>query len=94
MPWAIIFLRVGRTKAINSRVPRIQLIPCGQGVLIRTSELPTLGDAANVGIPDGYRTIASIIKPIRFEGYQFGVIKEPIPVKGPEVTLQWLRRFD
>lgn len=86
---------LGGREAIEGRLtPGMQLLPCGQGVLIRASELPTLGDAANGGIPEGYRTIARIIKPIRFEGYQFGVIKEPIPVKGPEVTLQWLRRFD
>ncbi|MGX9979467.1 type VI immunity family protein [Methylobacterium fujisawaense] len=86
---------LGGREAIEARLtPGMQLIPCGQGVLVRASPLPTLGDAANGGIPEGYRTIARIIKPIRFEGYQYGVIKEPVPVKGPEVTLRWLRRFD
>ena len=72
----------------------MELAPVGKGLLVRACALPSLGDAANGGLPEGYRTIARIIKPIRFEGYKFGVIKEPFLVKGPEVTLQWLRRFD
>ena len=72
----------------------MSLIPFACGVVVRACELPALGDEATGGIPDGYRTAARIIKPIRFEGYRFGVIKEPFPVDGPEIKLQWIRRFD
>jgi hypothetical protein len=64
------------------------------GIVIRAGKLPALGDQATGGIPEAYRTVARIIKPIRFEGYKWGVIKEPFPVEGPEVTLEWIRRFD
>ncbi|MEF2074784.1 type VI immunity family protein [Consotaella aegiceratis] len=69
------------------------------GVLIRASQLPALGDPATGGIPEGYRTAARIIKPIRFEGYQFSVIKLPRHLNtGREgrlaETLSWIRRFD
>lgn len=91
---------LGGREAIEARLTSgMQLIPCGQGVLVRASPLPTLGDAANGGIPEGYRTIARIIKPIRFEGYQYSIIKLPPELntgRGGRLaeTLKWIRRFD
>jgi hypothetical protein len=72
----------------------MDVMPYDHGLIIRAGRLPALGNEASGGIPEAYRTVARIIKPIRFEGYQSGVIKEPVPVKGPEVTLEWIRRFD
>lgn len=69
------------------------------GVVIRASDLPALGDKASGGIPEGYKVAAKIIKPIRFEGYKWNVIKLPSSFgTNREVrlaeTLNWIRRFD
>lgn len=65
----------------------------GGGLVLRAGRLPALGNGPD-GVPAAYRTAARIIKPIRFEAYKWGVIKEPFPVDGPSVTLEWIRRFD
>lgn len=63
------------------------------GVVIRACDAPVLGDAPDF-VPDGYKNVARLVKDIRFEDYQFGVINVPSNVDGLEATLRWLRRFD
>ncbi|WP_319518213.1 type VI immunity family protein [uncultured Martelella sp.] len=87
--------RLGGYVAVESQLTKgMTMYYFEGGALIRASELPALGDEATGGIPEGYRTAARIIKPIRFEGYKYGVILEPFDVDGPEITLEWIRRFD
>jgi hypothetical protein len=69
------------------------------GIVIRAGKLPALGDQANGGIPEAYRTVARLIKPIRFEEYRWSIIKLPPHLNtGREArlaeTMQWIRRFD
>jgi hypothetical protein len=64
------------------------------GIILRAGALPTLGNPENGGIPEAYRTVARLIKPIRFEGYRWGIIKPPEPLNALDVTLAWIRRFD
>ncbi|WP_175610481.1 type VI immunity family protein [Rhodobacter aestuarii] len=77
----------------------MSFLPFKGGAIIRACEKPALGNAASGGIPEGYRTAARIIKPIRFEGYQRGIIKTPKELgftreQDLQVTLEWVRRFD
>jgi hypothetical protein len=79
--------------------PGMSIIPFDKGIVIRASEPPALGTPETGGIPEGYRTAARIIKPIRFESYRYGVIQTPPggadgKDAGVWVTLDWLRRFD
>ncbi len=91
---------VGGRQAIEDQlIPGMKLYDYAGGVIIRASERPVLGNAANGGIPDGYRVAARIIKPVRFEGYGYGVIQSPPGYAdgkeaGVRLTLDWLRRFD
>ena len=69
------------------------------GRIFRASQGPVLGNAATGGIPEGYRTVAREVAPIRFEGYRFGIIKAPKSMdlsqdERRKLTLDWLRRFD
>ncbi|MBL3576287.1 DUF3396 domain-containing protein [Rhodovulum sulfidophilum] len=74
-------------------------MPFRGGAIIRESDKPALGNKASGGVPEGYRTAARIIKPIRFEGYKRGIIKTPRErgysrEQDLQVTLDWVRRFD
>ena len=67
------------------------------GLILRASKLPALGDLRTGGIPEGYRDVARLMRPIRYEGYEFGVIKLPFATDRAgdlTETLKWIRRFD
>jgi hypothetical protein len=86
---------LGGTAAIKDKLsPGMDLLPFDGGILVRASEMPALGNPDMSGIPEGYFTIARIIKPIRFEGYKYNVLKAPFRNKNAAVTLSWIRRFD
>jgi hypothetical protein len=84
----------GIEKIRSSLRPDMDLVSYNGGVVIRAGHLPALGNEETGGIPEAYRTVARLIKPIRFEGYRWGVIKPPEPLEGLDVTLAWIRRFD
>jgi hypothetical protein len=92
--------RLGGEPAIRDQLTTgMSFVPYKGGGMIRTSERPALGNTASGGIPEGYRTAARIIKPIRFEGYRHGIIKTPKEFgysreQDLQVTLDWIRRFD
>ncbi|MBL3561126.1 type VI immunity family protein [Rhodovulum sulfidophilum] len=78
---------------------QMALLPFSGGAAIRAYDVPALGNKASGGVPEGYRTAARIIKPIRFEGYKRGIIKTPREwgysrEQDLQVTLDWVRRFD
>ena len=91
---------LGGIAAIEAKLtPDMEMISAGKGLLVRACPLPVLGDIPNGGVPEGYSTIARIIEPIRFESYQFGVIKMPPELAASREervlgTLNWIRRFD
>ncbi|KQT91009.1 hypothetical protein ASG60_21545 [Methylobacterium sp. Leaf469] len=64
------------------------------GVLIRAGQAPVVDSNGIGGIPQAYRDAARIIKPIRFEGYEYGIIEVPEEKDDLEETLKWVRRFD
>jgi len=68
------------------------------GLIIKTGPLPVLGDEANGGIPEGYRTVARIIKPIVYQNYKWGLFYGlPNGLNGyddMQLTEQWFNRFD
>jgi hypothetical protein len=78
----------------HSLRPDMDLISYNGGIVIQAGHLPALGNEETGGIPEAYRTVARLVKPIRFEGYSWGVIKPPKPLNGLDVTLAWIRRFD
>ncbi|SOC04245.1 uncharacterized protein DUF3396 [Rhodobacter sp. JA431] len=92
--------KLGGKGEIRERLGQgMSFLPFKGGAIIRACETPALGNAASGGIPEGYRTAARIIKPIRFEGYQRGIIKTPKELgftreQDLQVTLDWVRRFD
>jgi hypothetical protein len=79
--------------------PDMSIANYRDGIVIRAGKLPALGDQATGGIPEAYRTVARIIKPIRFEEYRWSIIKLPPHLNtGREArlaeTMKWIRRFD
>jgi hypothetical protein len=84
----------GIEKVRSSLRPDMDHVSYNGEIVIRAGHLPALGNEASGGIPEAYRTVARLIKPIRFEGYRWGIIKPPEPLNGLDVTLAWIRRFD
>jgi len=84
----------GLPKVRSSLGPDMDLASYEGGILIRAGRLPALGSAETGGVPEAYRKVARLIKPIRYEGYRSGVIGSPAPLDDLDVTLAWLRRFD
>ncbi|MER0240433.1 type VI immunity family protein [Fulvimarina sp. MAC8] len=65
------------------------------GVLIRSGDLPSLGDVNAGRFPEAYRPAAGLVKPIRFEDYsRKGYFRVPPPLDEVDETLKWVRRFD
>jgi hypothetical protein len=86
---------LGGPRAVERRLnPGMAFMGYTGGATIRAEQLPQWGDAKNDIVPDAYRAVASIIKPIRFEDYKFGTMTVPEPLDYTEETLKWLRRFD
>nr|USU31336.1 DUF3396 domain-containing protein [Methylobacterium sp. OTU13CASTA1] len=87
--------RLGGEDAIRSQLtPELSLAPYAGGVLIRAGQAPVVDSNGIGGIPQAYRDAARIIKPIRFEGYEYGIIEVPEEKDDLEETLKWVRRFD
>jgi len=87
--------RLGGAEAIRAELdPGMTLVDYQGGKIIRAGDYPALGDGETGEVPPAYRTAARIIKPIRFEGYKYSVIKVPDGLVPLEETLKWIRRFD
>lgn len=75
----------------------IELSTTGRTLVLRASPSPVLGSAATGGVPEGWRSVARLIRPIRFEAYRHSVIRFPDrPDRTTHVAamLAWLGRFD
>jgi len=65
------------------------------GIIIQAMPVPELGSTEDGLIPEGYRRVAKVTKPVRFEEYTRGLFRNlPSPLDELEETLIWLRRFD
>jgi hypothetical protein len=65
------------------------------GTIVQTGAQPELGSSEDREIPEGYRKVAHLTKPVRFEAYRAGLFRNlPAPFGDREETLEWIRRFD
>lgn len=81
--------KLGGMEAVRSALPRAELRPLEQGVLIRAARRPPIGDVnrqcTDIGcMPD----VARLLRPIRFEVKGFGQPQEVFD------ALAWLARYD
>jgi Protein of unknown function (DUF3396) len=68
----------------------------GGGVIIQAGPRPEIGDVNRGLIPEHYRTVAKLLKPLRFEDFsaKLPYLPAPKPMDSLEETLKWIRRFD
>lgn len=64
------------------------------GIVIQAGPQPEIGDVNYGVVPAHYRTVARLLKPLRFESYPFGLLTPPDPLDPVQETLRWIRRFD
>lgn len=64
------------------------------GLVIQAGERPELGDINRGLIPQAYRRVAKVLKPIRFDAHERLLIDAPRPLDSLEETGRWVRRFD
>jgi hypothetical protein len=66
------------------------------GVIVQAGSEPKLGDVNAGEIPEFYREVARVLKPLRFEDFGRWGIFDGLrsPLDDREETLKWLRRFD
>ncbi|HEY4251250.1 MAG TPA: type VI immunity family protein [Roseomonas sp.] len=69
--------------------------PWSGGVTIQAGLKPELGDLNRSLIPEHYRSVARVLRQLRFEDYSdLGYLQVPFPLDARDETLSWLRRFD
>ncbi|MGK7285191.1 type VI immunity family protein [Buttiauxella agrestis] len=68
--------------------------PYDGGVIIIAGPNPQLGDNYAGIIPERYKAVAKLTRPVRFENYEYPLLKLPEPIDRTEATLKWIRRFD
>ncbi|WP_120508423.1 type VI immunity family protein [Rahnella bruchi] len=64
------------------------------GVIIIAGPIPQLGDTYENFIPERYKSVARLTKPIRFENYRRPFLKLPKPIDAVEASIKWIKRFD
>lgn len=65
------------------------------GTIVQAGAQPELGSSEDGEIPEDYRKVARLTKPVRFEAYRAGLFRNlPAPFDDREETLEWIRRFD
>ncbi|UHS59700.1 type VI immunity family protein [Agrobacterium vaccinii] len=65
------------------------------GTVIQAGGEPELGDLNFGFVPETYRKVAQLTKPLRFEGYRSGALAGvPKPLDNLEETRSWIARFD
>ena len=66
------------------------------GIVIQAGPEPETGDVNQGLIPEAYRKVARLTKPLRFEGLKgrISLLNPPPPLDHIEESLKWLRRFD
>ncbi len=66
------------------------------GIIIQAGPEPETGDVNQGLIPEAYRKVARLTKPLRFESLKgrISLLNPPPPLDHIEESLKWLRRFD
>ena len=91
---------LGGAGAVTAAVDQgVAVTRAGSALMLRAGTRPVLGSAATGGIPEAYRQVARLIRPIRFEDYRYSVIRYPEGVAPDRAArlarcLAWLRRMD
>jgi hypothetical protein len=87
----------GRAK-LNEAIaqePEVIIHDWDGGILIQAGVLPELGDSNQGRTPPHFKSVAKLVKDIRFEGYaRKGYFRVPSPLEEVEETLKWVARFD
>ncbi len=70
--------------------------PYNGGIIIQAGQRPEIGDVNSGIIPEHYRTVAKLLKPLRCEEFlpNLPYLPAPKPLDSLEETLKWIRRFD
>jgi hypothetical protein len=74
--------------------PNCPIHPYEGGVIIQAGPHAELGDLNRRIIAEHYRTVARVLKPLRFEAYTRALLNVPDPLDGLEETKAWIARFD
>lgn len=69
------------------------VLPYEGGVIIQAGDRPQLGDIDRGLIPEDYRRVAEVLKPIIFDEHDRPLIDVPPPLNALEETGKWVRRF-
>lgn len=68
------------------------------GLMIQAGAEPQVGDINRGDIPQAYRKVARVTKPVRFDAFEpdstITVINPPPPLNSYEATRKWFNRFD
>jgi hypothetical protein len=79
-------------EALGSNCPAL---PYEGGAVLQAGPEPQLGDLNYGVVPEHYRTVARLLKSLRFEDYSKpGLIRAPEPLDWVAETRAWITRFD
>jgi len=85
----------GLDKVKTNLGPQCPVLSYKGGAILQAGPHPELGDLNDGIISAYYRTVARVLKPLRFEGYnKVELLDAPAPLNDLEETLKWIRRFD
>jgi Protein of unknown function (DUF3396) len=85
----------GRDRMREELGPDCPMFDYDGGTIIQAMPVPELGSTEDGYIPEGYKKVAKLTKPVLFEGYSRSLFQNlPSPLDDREETLKWIRRFD
>ncbi|SEO73661.1 Protein of unknown function [Methylobacterium sp. ap11] len=65
------------------------------GIIVQAGHEPQVGDFNYADIPESYRSVADLLRPIRCEKFQrVGLFETPYPLDEIQETEAWISRFD
>jgi hypothetical protein len=74
--------------------PDIPIHPWSGGIVIQAGPEPRLGDRNRGIVPEPYRTVARVLRPLFFEAFRRGIFVPPPPLDAMRETQKWLHRFE
>lgn len=87
--------RLGGVNEIQSQLGKeCRIHDYNGGVIIIAGPVPQLGDTYSGFIPERYKSVAKVTRPILYENYLRPLLKLPKPIDSLEATLKWIKRFD
>jgi hypothetical protein len=92
---ADIVVELGGTGVIHSGLgEKCRVHSYEGGIIIIAVPIPQSGDTYESFIPEHYKNVARLTKPVRFENYRRPFLKLPKPIDAIEASLKWIKRFD